>query len=319
MLYATTATGKVCITDYQPEVHGPPRCPCCECSMFVKRGSIIAHHFAHASTKNCEHWTEPMTKWHLNWQLLAQPEWREVRMKKDDMLHIADLQLPDGHVIEIQHSVMSAKEVSAREAFYDDMTWIVDGTDIFRIDGMYHDIVVGNVTQSKTWWGNTTKPIIVDTVCGLVALKDYNRGVKKGDVWSGQIVNQENVPRTVYTWLQSVHPIRNSTKVRPLAIYRQFSAVSGCYEYSFWHSETCLCDNYTARTALWDAHKKNTYTTIPDYCPPYNCRLTPSQCEEKKRELLLDPFEPDNEVVECSDCQDCPGCIHYTLINSSSN
>ena len=48
-------------------------------------------------------------------------------MRADDgEKHIADLCLPDGLVIELQHSAMSLGEMRSREAFYKRMIWVVD-------------------------------------------------------------------------------------------------------------------------------------------------------------------------------------------------
>ena len=41
--------------------------------------------------------------------------------------HIADVKTSHNLVIEFQHSVISIEELSAREKFYGDMIWIVDG------------------------------------------------------------------------------------------------------------------------------------------------------------------------------------------------
>ena len=83
MLYAITGEERVFIGDYDKTKHGAPRCPCCETSLVVKRGTLVAHHFAHSTKQKCEHWTEPMTQWHADWQLRVPPEQREIRMTRD--------------------------------------------------------------------------------------------------------------------------------------------------------------------------------------------------------------------------------------------
>jgi hypothetical protein len=56
-------------------------------------------------------------------------EWREVvHIAPDGEKHVADVKLPDGRVLEFQHSRISEEERGSREAFYKSMTWIVDGT-----------------------------------------------------------------------------------------------------------------------------------------------------------------------------------------------
>lgn len=138
--------------------------------MCVKRGTLKAHHFAHALKRTCEHWTEPMTEWHRNWQMLAPKECREIRLHRANKLHIADIQLPCGLVVEVQHSPISVSEVHRREDFYDNMVWIVDGTGTCELQTVY-DAKVGVVNgKGKQWWWEAKKPVLVDTGSGLAVL-----------------------------------------------------------------------------------------------------------------------------------------------------
>jgi len=41
--------------------------------------------------------------------------------------HRADIRTPGGLVVEIQHSGISSEDVAAREAFYGNMVWLLDG------------------------------------------------------------------------------------------------------------------------------------------------------------------------------------------------
>lgn len=47
-------------------------------------------------------------------------------------LHIADICTPNGLVLEFQHSAIKSEERRAREEFYGNMIWIVDGTRLKR-------------------------------------------------------------------------------------------------------------------------------------------------------------------------------------------
>lgn len=204
MLYCKTSEDtRVFIGDYDKTVHGCAFCPCCDSAMCAKKGVFKAHHFAHNSRKACEHWTEPMTQWHYNWQLLAPPECREVRLSKAGKLHIADIQLSNGHVIEIQHSPISTAEVLKREQFYDDMSWIVDGLQSTYAVGTYsvNSSTCLIMQGCKGWWLRARKPVIVDTQFGLVRLtyslhKDY---------WLADCVLDRN---NSYEWLSQVHCLR---------------------------------------------------------------------------------------------------------------
>jgi hypothetical protein len=51
---------------------------------------------------------------------------------EDGELHIADVRAPSGLVLEFQHSAIKPEERRAREAFYGNMLWLVDGTRLKR-------------------------------------------------------------------------------------------------------------------------------------------------------------------------------------------
>ena len=53
--------------------------------------------------------------------------------------HVADVKTPSGVVVEVQHSRISEDELRSREAFYDDMIWIVDARDVVWMTS--HDLV----------------------------------------------------------------------------------------------------------------------------------------------------------------------------------
>ena len=55
---------------------------------------------------------------------------REIQLNDEQTgeKHIADVKTSHGLVIEFQHSHIDPKELTAREKFYQDMVWVVDGT-----------------------------------------------------------------------------------------------------------------------------------------------------------------------------------------------
>ena len=56
-------------------------------------------------------------------------DWHEV-VHTDEQTgerHVADVKTPSGLVIEFQHSPLDYEELMSREAFYQDMIWVVDG------------------------------------------------------------------------------------------------------------------------------------------------------------------------------------------------
>ena len=110
-----------------PKVVG--QCPCCGSNLIAKCGSQKAWHWSHKGKRHCDHWWENETEWHRNWKDHFSSEWQEiVHLADDGEKHIADVKTPDGLVIEFQHSAMTMDEKNAREKFYKNMIWIVDGT-----------------------------------------------------------------------------------------------------------------------------------------------------------------------------------------------
>jgi competence protein CoiA len=102
---------------------------------------VIAHcgkqriwHWKHRSTTNCDRWWEPETEWHRRWKDRFPREWQEIRHHdaENDEIHIADVLTAHGVVIEFQHSRIHPEERAARERFYRNLIWIVDGTRLKR-------------------------------------------------------------------------------------------------------------------------------------------------------------------------------------------
>jgi competence protein CoiA len=108
-------------------------CPACNFPVVPKCGSLRAHHWAHRSTRSCDRWWEPLTKWHRDWQDRFPEEWREqICYSPTGEKHIADIRTPAGFTIEIQHSFIDEDERRSRELFYGNMAWIVDGARLKR-------------------------------------------------------------------------------------------------------------------------------------------------------------------------------------------
>lgn len=103
-------------------------CPMCGSAMIAKCGPRIIHHWAHASLCDCDPWWENETQWHRDWKNLFPEECREqARAAPDGEIHRADIITPTGIVIEVQHSAITDAERQSREAFYQNLVWIVDG------------------------------------------------------------------------------------------------------------------------------------------------------------------------------------------------
>lgn len=112
---------------------GAAVCPSCGSPVVAKCGKIKVWHWSH-STRDCDSWSEGMTEWHASWQDLFPLEWREVVIRRGKQFHRADVLLPNGRVVEFQHSSIGVGEIREREQFYQNMIWVFDVRDAFRND-----------------------------------------------------------------------------------------------------------------------------------------------------------------------------------------
>ncbi len=110
------------------------RCPFCHSEMISRCGEVRVHHWAHKSKTDCDSWWETETDWHRNWKNEFPLRWQEqvFRDEATGERHIADVHTLAGLTVEVQHSHLEPTERRAREAFYGNMLWIVDGS---RLEG----------------------------------------------------------------------------------------------------------------------------------------------------------------------------------------
>ena len=132
MLYALVNGEKV---QASPGLRGT--CPDCKGLMIAKCGTVMPHHWAHQSLADCDSWYEGETAWHLSWKARFPMACSEVSITKDGVRHRADVQFPEGCVLEIQHSSISPEDIQAREAFYGDMCWLFDAREAYREGRLY--------------------------------------------------------------------------------------------------------------------------------------------------------------------------------------
>lgn len=103
-------------------------CPGCGQPVIAKCGQVKVWHWAHRGILNCDPWREPETEWHRAWKSRFPDDWQEVPLRAPEgELHRADVMTAAGQVIEFQHSRLHPSESAAREAFYKNLIWIVDG------------------------------------------------------------------------------------------------------------------------------------------------------------------------------------------------
>jgi len=140
-------------------------CPVCDAVVIAKCGDKNIHHWAHKSNKECPHWWENETKWHRDWKNHFPLEWQEiVHTSKTGEKHIADIKTPNGLVVEFQHSSIEKKEVSTRNAFYENIIWIVDGKRRKYDERNLSQHAYDGKSNSRliNEWGNTGKLIFFD-------------------------------------------------------------------------------------------------------------------------------------------------------------
>ena len=119
-------------TEAQPGLRGT--CAYCQSEMIAKCGSVRIWHWSHKSNASCDHWWENEKEWHRTWKNHYPTKWQEI-IHKDSTTgerHIADIKTDKEFVIEFQHSAIKSSEVKSREAFYENMVWVVDGTRLKR-------------------------------------------------------------------------------------------------------------------------------------------------------------------------------------------
>lgn len=158
MRYADVGGEKL---EAQPKLKGT--CRNCGGEMVAKCGRVKVWHWSHKSQPPCDPWWESETEWHRNWKDNFPKEWQEI-IHQDTVTgekHIADVKNPFGLVIEFQHSTMPLEEMQAREAFYGEMIWIVDGLrgdldkNYFNM-GLNHSPIQKNpLAYAVHWWGKS--------------------------------------------------------------------------------------------------------------------------------------------------------------------
>ena len=134
---------------------GSGRCPTCNAEIIAKCGPRVLHHWAHKGRRNCDPWWENETDWHREWKNHFPARCREIHHRAEDgEIHRADVKTPTGIYIEIQHSGMSDAEANAREAFYGNLLWIVDGSGFRKNFDVYHKLPhpTSDVERDIVWY-----------------------------------------------------------------------------------------------------------------------------------------------------------------------
>jgi competence protein CoiA len=166
---------------------------------YNKCGQHKLWHWAHKSRIHCDPWWESETDWHRAWKNHFPQEWHEVILfdSVTNEKHIADVKTDNGLVLEFQHSAITPEEVKAREQFYGDMVWVVDGCR-GELDAANFNLSLGDrisenpVAHAFRWWGRgklfdnwilANKPVFIDFgEANLWRLILFDPSTKKGAV-----------------------------------------------------------------------------------------------------------------------------------------
>jgi len=177
-------------------------CRSCGSPMLAKCGQFKLWHWAHKSRLHCDPWWEPETDWHRARKNRFPKEWHEV-IRFDPATnekHIADVKTDKGLVLEFQHSAITPEEMKAREDFYGNMIWVVDGCR-GELDAANFNMSLGGqisdapVAYGLRWYGRSklfsvwiqaTKPVFIDFgQANLWRLVMFDPSTKKGMVGPG--------------------------------------------------------------------------------------------------------------------------------------
>lgn len=121
-----------------PTAHARGTCLGCGAAMVAKTGRVRPH-WAHATNRDWDPWWETETEWHRDWKGRFPEQWREVgHVAANGEVHRADVETPRGLVLEFQHSALSDVELRAREAFYPELVWVLDGRPFRNQFEFYH-------------------------------------------------------------------------------------------------------------------------------------------------------------------------------------
>lgn len=147
-------------TEAKPKLKGV--CPHCESEMIARCGRVKVWHWAHKGNPPCDPWWESETEWHREWKDNFPIEWQEISHIDPNTgeRHIADVKNPYDLVIEFQHSPIKPQEREAREKFYGEMIWVVDGTrgaldESYFNMGLYGPIQENPLAYQVEWWGRS--------------------------------------------------------------------------------------------------------------------------------------------------------------------
>ncbi|MEH8196090.1 competence protein CoiA [Aeromonas allosaccharophila] len=180
----------------EPFKSGTGICFCCGGETLAKCGNFKVHHWAHKSKVDCDPWWENEGEWHRKWKNYFPIESQEIVFEQPitNERHIADIFI-NQTVIEIQSYPINEDEARLREAFYNNMIWIIDGckNEFDKVNfglSIYSPHTVDPYLRQLRWhgrsklfakWSKSSKPVYFDFGTDLVwHLLQFDIKGKKG-------------------------------------------------------------------------------------------------------------------------------------------
>lgn len=179
-------------------------CPCCEELVIPRCGKINIWHWAHSNLQHCDSWWENETQWHIDWKNHFPFENQEVVHfdNKTGEKHIADVKTNNGIVLEFQNSSITPEEIIAREKFYDNMLWVINGLrfkDHFTLSFRLPDPKSSRVKNCrKEFVKNRFR-----TVCDVLKKGRYQERYEKYYIeYASDFIEQESSSLYLFNWLR---------------------------------------------------------------------------------------------------------------------
>lgn len=189
-------------------------CDLCGVDTIPKCGNIRIHHWAHRRGHQCDPWWENETEWHRKWKREFPEDCREVTVTSSGgERHRADVKTVSGRVLEFQHSPIKLNERLAREAFYEEMVWVIDGLRLERFLSSFNtqlcqarvlqnsptklSVPIGNCSVLKTWTDSTVG-VYLDF--GDQTIADRRFSYSKPTLWRLYPGNKEDHAEMAPVW-----------------------------------------------------------------------------------------------------------------------
>jgi competence protein CoiA len=248
----------------QPDLAGS--CPACGSRTIARCGTKVLWHWAHYRLKHCDPWWENETPWHRAWKGRFPEDWRElVHFDPKGEKHVADVKTPSGRVLEFQNSPMTSDELLAREDFYGDMLWIVNGAPFFD-----HFFVLGRLPSPEAAW---TRDLVVARATVRTRGHTFWRHSENRDYHVGQLVEMHSldeiqpqidadyVGHHLYDWVRP----RSVWFESRVPVYIDFGG-DLLWNIQRYDEEGLLCVQATRKKALIDLHG-GTYVETGEIVP----------------------------------------------------